>query len=91
MDIQPQEQTTLQFARQRIDPSYQISFEVFMNHYLSLKYAGSAAHPTDYFLQNHLDIWVQKINKKIPFKKRFLCFLNLNTFIQFYFSPTNEI
>lgn len=89
--IQPQRQTILDFAQQRIDPSYQIYFEVFMNHYLSLKYAGNAAHPTDYFLQNHLDIWIQKINKKTPFKKRFFCFLNLNTFMQFYFSPTNEI
>ncbi|MEN9340334.1 MAG: hypothetical protein RIQ62_1646 [Bacteroidota bacterium] len=91
MGVQPQGLTILQFARQGIDPLYQISFEVFMNQYLSLKYAGSASNQADYFHQNHLDIWVQKINEKTPFKKRFFCFLNLNTFIQFYFSPTNEI
>jgi transglutaminase-like putative cysteine protease len=80
--------TALQFAGNEIDVPFQTDFARFMLTYQKLKYSQ---HPIsaeeERFLQQHHATIVKKIKEKIPFKKRFISFMNPAATLAFFTQP----
>ena len=82
------DKTTLQFAKEIVDPTFKTQFATFMNTYLKTKYSSQ---PLDTYDEKVVGmfyprIW-QEVSTKIPFKTRFARFLNVYRTISFFVKP----
>lgn len=89
--VERRDATPWQYARETVDPEFGTRFAGFMNLYLKAKYANiPLTQPEQAFLRDFYPGFEQQVFKKIPWRKRMLRFLNLNTFIQYYYIPEPE-
>lgn len=83
--------TPWQFARETVDPLFGTHFAAFMSTYLKMKYGNMAISPAE---QRQLRLFYPefepRVFAKFPWHKRLVRFLNLNTFIQYYYIPQAE-
>ncbi|MEO7311400.1 MAG: transglutaminase-like domain-containing protein [Chitinophagaceae bacterium] len=82
------EGTTLQFARDVVDPTFKTQFTAFMNTYLKTKYSSQPLDGYDEKIINafYPKIW-QDVKGQLPAKTRFPRFLNIFRTIQFFVKP----
>ncbi|MBC7874285.1 MAG: transglutaminase domain-containing protein, partial [Ferruginibacter sp.] len=82
------EKTTLQFAKETIDPTFKTQLTGFMNSYLKTKYSSQ---PLDGYDEKVIKAFYPKIwldvKGQIPAKTRFARFLNIYRTIQFFVKP----
>ena len=91
LGIERQQKTPWQFAKQIVDTDYGTNFAAFMNVYLKTKYAGKElSQAEETFVASFFDPFEQKIKSHFKPLKRIARFLNLNTFIQYYYLPEPE-
>jgi len=83
--------TPMQYARTVVDPALGSSFTGFMNIYLKLKYAKQPLTPAEQQkAATFLKPFLQQARRGIPFKKKFLGFLNPIRTIGFFVMPEDE-
>lgn len=82
------DKTSLQFAKEVIDPTFKTQFTPFMNTYLKTKYSRQPLDSYDEKVINafYPSIWLQ-VKTQIPAKIRFIKFLNIYRTIQFFVKP----
>ena len=83
-----EEKTTLQFAKDVVDPTFKTQMTPFMNTYLKTKYSSQ---PLDGYDEKVIKayypkIW-QDVSGQIPAKTRFARFLNIYRTVQFFVKP----
>ena len=82
------EKTTLQFAKEIVDPTFKTQFTPFMNTYLKTKYSSQPLDGYDEKIINafYPKIW-QDVKGQLPVKTRFPRFLNIFRTVQFFVKP----
>ena len=87
LQIERQQKTFLQFAKQVVDVRYKTSFEKFMLIYLKEKFANQTlSNEEASFANNFYPIFEKRMNVEIALKKRFIRFLNLNRYVKYFFT-----
>ena len=87
LQVERQQKTFLQFAKQVVDIRYKTSFEEFMLIYLKEKFANQIlSNEEDSFANNFYPIFEKRMNVEIALKKRFIRFLNLNRYVKYFFT-----
>lgn len=91
LKIDRSSKTPYQFAQQIVDAQYGTQFTSFMNVYLKTKYSDQALNEQETkFVTLFFNVFEQKIKSHFKTGKRISRFLNLNTFLQYYYLPEPE-
>lgn len=87
LQIERDEKTFLQFAKQVVDYRFKTSFENFMIIYLKVKFGNQPLSKEQIiFVDSFYPNFEKSINAEISLKTRCIRFLNLNRFIKFFFT-----
>ena len=91
LNIERKNLTPWQFATQIVDKNYQTNFSSFMNIYLKTKYTKSKLKEEEaVFIQKFYPNFESKILSNFKIGQRISRFLNLNTFVRYYYLPEPE-
>ncbi|MBS1645683.1 MAG: transglutaminase domain-containing protein [Bacteroidetes bacterium] len=84
-------QTPMQYARQTIDPKFDLGLSAFMNLYLKQKYAQQDLTEQEANQLVHaLPVFYKKLRAGISFSKRFSAFLRPLRTLAFFVAPSEE-
>jgi transglutaminase-like putative cysteine protease len=80
--------TPVEFAKQKADPAFGTTLTRFIQVYQKIKYSRHplSAAETDIVNQQH-PAFVNKVKAQVPFKKRFIRFLNTEATLEFFTQP----
>ena len=87
LQIERQQKTFLQFAKQVVDVRYKTSFEKFMLIYLKEKFPDQKlSNEEASFANTFYPIFEKRMKAEIALKTRFIRFLNLNRYVKYFFT-----
>jgi hypothetical protein len=83
-----EEKTTLQFARDVVDPTFKTQFTPFMNTYLKTKYSTQPLDANDEkVIQEFYLRVIGQVRSKIPAGKRTARFMNIYRMVRYFVTP----